>query len=88
MSFEWGCWAKSHGPKPRSKSHGTHNAPIFMAGEFDLPRLEKYSVFVLFVVENGGSLMLACSNVHVIGEFFILFLVLHLVRLFEFPNGL
>ena len=26
---EWGCWAKSH---------GTHNAPLFMTGEFSLPR--------------------------------------------------
>ena len=59
------------GQKPWVKSHGTHNAPLFLAGEFDLPRLEKYCVFVLFVVRNGGSLMLACSNVHIIGEFSI-----------------
>ena len=59
---EWRCWAKIH---------GTHNAPIFPTGEFDLPRLEKYRAFELFVVENGESLMLACSNVHVYGEFSI-----------------
>ena len=59
---EWGCWAKSH---------GTHNAPLFQTREFDLPRLEKYSIFDLFVVGNGGLLMLACSNVHVFWEFSI-----------------
>ena len=51
-----------------AKSHDIHNAPLFPAGEFDLPRLEKYCVFDLFVVRNEGSLMLACSNVHVFGE--------------------
>ena len=55
---EWGFWAKIH---------GTHNAPLFPTGELDLPRLEKYRVFDLFVVGNGGSLMPACSNVHVFG---------------------
>ena len=60
--YEWGC---------RAKSHGTHNAPIFPAGEFSLHRLEKYRVFDLFVVGNGGLLMLACSNVHVFCEFSI-----------------
>ena len=59
---EWGCWAKSH---------GTHNAPLFQAGEFSLPRLEKYHFFDLFVVGNGGPLMLTCSNMHVFGEFSI-----------------
>ena len=59
------------GQKPWSKSHGTHNAPLFPAGEFDLPRLEKYRVFVLFVIGNGGLLMLACSNMHITGEFYI-----------------
>ena len=52
---EWGCWVKSHG----AKSHGTHNAPLFSIGEFSLSRLEKYRVFDLFVVGNGGLLMLA-----------------------------
>ena len=55
----WRCWAKIH---------GTHNAPVFPAGEFDLPWLEKYCVFYLVVVGNGGPLMLACSNVHVSGD--------------------
>ena len=73
-----GCWVKIH---------GTHNAPIFLAREFDLPRLEKYCVFDLVVVGNGGSLILACSNVHVSKEFLFLYLVLHLVRLFEIPTG-
>ena len=53
---EWRCWAKIH---------GTHNALIFQAGEFNLPRLEKYRVFDLVVVGNGGPLMFACSNVHI-----------------------
>ena len=56
---EWGCWAKSH---------GTYNAPLFPAGEFSLPRLEKYRIFDLLVVGNGGPLML---DVHVFGEFSI-----------------
>ena len=74
------------GQNPWAKIHRTHNAPLFPAREFDLPRLEKYRVFDLFVVGNMGSLMLVCSNVHVSVEF--LFLVSHLVRLFEFPTGL
>ena len=44
---------------------------LFPAGEFDLPRVEKYRVFYLFVITNGGPLMLACSNAHVSGEFSI-----------------
>ena len=59
------------GQKLWAKIHGTQNAPLFMAREFDLSRLEKYRVFDLFVVENEGSLMLACSNVHVFEEFSI-----------------
>ena len=42
--------------------------PLFPAGVFDLPWLEKYCVFDLFVVRNEGPLMLACSNVYVSGE--------------------
>ena len=57
--FEWVCWVKSH---------GTHNAPLFLTGEFSVPRLEKFRIFDLFVFGNGGPLMLACSNVHVFGE--------------------
>ena len=45
--------------------------PLFPAGEFDLPLMEKYCVFDLVVVGNRGPLMLACSNVHVFGEFSI-----------------
>ena len=45
--------------------------PNFLAREFDIPRLEKYRVFDMFVVENGGLLMLACSNVHVSRKFSI-----------------
>ena len=60
--FEWGCWAKSH---------GTHNAPLFPAGEFSLPRMEKYRIFYPLIIGNRGQLMLACSNVHVFGEFSI-----------------
>ena len=53
------------------KAIGTHNAPLFPAGEFDLLWLEKYHVSKLFVVGNGGPLMLAFSNVHVFWEFSI-----------------
>ena len=52
------------------QNHGTHNGPLFPSGEFDLPRLEKYCVFDLIVVGNGGPLMTACSNVHVFGGVF------------------
>ena len=45
--------------------------PLFPAGEFSLPRLEKYRIFDLLVVGNGGPLMLVCSNVHVFGGFSI-----------------
>ena len=55
----WRWWAKIH---------GTHNASHFSSGEFDLPRLEKYCVFDLVIVGNGGPLMLACSNTHVSRE--------------------
>ena len=54
--YEWRCLAKIH---------GTYNAPIFHAREFDLPWWEKYCVFDLVVAGNGGPLKLACSNVHV-----------------------
>ena len=54
-----------------AKSHDTHNAPLFPTGEFDFPLLEKYRVFDLFVVGKEGTLMLACSNVHVSGESYI-----------------
>ena len=53
---EWRCWAKIH---------GTHNDPIFLAREFNLPQLEKYYVFYLAIVGNRGPLMLVGSNVHV-----------------------
>ena len=42
--------------------------PFFLAGEFDFSRLEKYYVFDLVIVGNGGPLKLACSNMHVSGE--------------------
>ena len=42
--------------------------PFFSAREFDLPRLEKYCVFDLVVVGNGGPLMLACSKTHISEE--------------------
>ena len=58
----WRCWAKIH---------STHNASLSPSGEFDLHRLEKYYVFDLVVVGNGGPLMLACSNMHVSGEYTI-----------------
>ena len=64
---KWGCWVKSHG----AKSHGTHNALFLRLGSSVFPRLEKYRVFDLFVIGNGGPLMLACSNVHVSEEFSI-----------------
>ena len=64
---KWGCWVKSH----VAKSHGAHNAPFFRLGSSIFPRLEKYHVFDLFVIGNGGPLMLACSNVHVSEEFSI-----------------
>ena len=53
---QWGRWAKIH---------GTHNAPFFPTGEFNLSLLEKYRIFDLVVVGNGELLMLACSNMHV-----------------------
>ena len=74
---EYGCWAKSH---------GTHNAPLFPAGEISLPWLEKYRILDLLVVGNVGPLMLACSKVHVSGGF--IFLGTHLIRLLRFPTGL
>ena len=46
--YEWRCWAKIH---------GTHNDPLFPAGDFDLRWWEKYCVFDLVVVGNGGPLM-------------------------------
>ena len=60
--FEYECWAKSH---------GTHNAPIFPAGEISLPRLEKYRILDLLVVGNGGLLMLVCSNARITEGFSI-----------------
>ena len=50
------------------KIHGTHNAPLFLSEEFDLPRLEKYCVCDLVIVGNGEPLMIACSNVYIFGE--------------------
>ena len=44
--------------------------PFFPTGEISLPRLEKYRIFYLLVIRNGGPLMLLCSNVHVFGGFF------------------
>ena len=57
--FEWGCWAKIH---------VTHNAPLFPAEDFSVPRLEKYLICYLLVFRKEGPLMLACSNVHVSRE--------------------
>ena len=42
-----------------------------MAGELSLSRLEKYRIFDLLVVGNGGLLMLVRSNIHVSGGFSI-----------------
>ena len=50
---------------------GTHNAPLFPAGEVSLPRLEKENVCDWLGVGNSGLLMLVCSNVRIIGEFSI-----------------
>ena len=43
--------------------------PFFPAREISLPQLEKYRMLDLFVIENGGTLMLVCSNVRVSGGF-------------------
>ena len=68
----WRVWAKAH---------GTHNAPLLHAREGSLPRLEQENVGDWRSVGNNGLLMLAHSNVHIIGEFSH-FLVLHLMQLF------
>ena len=59
---ESGCWAKNR---------GTHNAPIFSAGEISLPRLEKYRILDLLVVGSGGLLMLVYSPAHITKGFSI-----------------
>ena len=59
---KYGCWAKSH---------GTHIAPLFLAGEISFPRLEKYRILNLLVVGNKGPLMLVCSNTRVTRGFSI-----------------
>ena len=43
--------------------------PLFLTREFVLPRLENTVFFYLTIVGNSGSLMLACSNAHVSGEY-------------------
>ena len=50
---------------------GTHNAPLFPAGEVSLPRLEKENVCGWLGVGNNGLLMLVCSNVGITEEFYI-----------------
>ena len=50
---------------------GTHNAPLFLAGEGSLPRLEKENVFYWLCVGNNGQLVLVCSNVRITEEFSI-----------------
>ena len=55
----------------RQEIIGSHNAPFFPSREFDLPRLEKCCVCDLVIVGNWGPLMIACSNVHVFGEYSI-----------------
>ena len=44
-SSEQGCWAKIH---------GTHNAPIFLAGEIGLPLLENI-VFLTYLSLGTGD---------------------------------
>ena len=68
--FELECWAKGN---------GTHNAPLFPAGEISLPWLGKYRILDLFVFGNEGPLVLVCSKA-LPGGF--LFLVTHLMWLF------
>ena len=69
----WRGWAKAH---------GTHNAPLFHAGEGGHPRLEKENICDWLSVGNRGLLMLVCSNVCIIREFSG-FLMSHLMRLFR-----
>ena len=45
--------------------------PLFLVGEISLPQLEKYHILDLFVVGNGGPLMLMCSNARVTRGFSI-----------------
>ena len=75
---DWRVWAKAH---------GTHNAPLFPAGEVVLPRSGKENTWDLLHVGIGGPLMLGCSNVRITEEFPI-FLMSHLMRLFGIPLGL
>ena len=49
------CWAQAH---------GTHNAPIFPAGEGSCTQLEKKNVFDWTSIENSGQLMLVCSDMN------------------------
>ena len=50
---------------------GTHSAPIFPAGEVNLPWLGKENVYDWLGMGNSGLLMLVCSNVCITGEFYI-----------------
>ena len=56
---------------------GTHNAPIFPAGEVSLPRLEKENFCDWLGVGNSGLVMLVYSNVHITGEFSIFGVTFH-----------
>ena len=47
-----------------AQAHGTHNAPLFPAGECNRPQLEKENVFDWPSMGNSGQLMLVCSNVN------------------------
>ena len=53
-----------------AQAHGTHNAPLFPAGEDSRPRLEKENVFDWPSMGSSGQLMLVCSNVNFL-TFFI-----------------
>ena len=46
------------------QAHGTHNAPIFPAGEGSYPRWEKENAFGWPSMGSSGQSMLVCSNVN------------------------
>ena len=59
-SAGWRIWAKAH---------GTHNAPLFPAGEVILRRPGKENIWDLLGVGIGEALMQGCFDVYINGEF-------------------
>ena len=61
-----------------AKAHGTHNAPLFPAGEVVLPWPGKENIWDLLGMGIGEALIQWCSEVYITGEF-ASFLMLHLM---------